>query len=74
MQEDLEKYPKNIDEDFSLFHWKKSDAIYVLYLHRKVFIPQGATRFLFDLDDIEDTMEGLYRSQHFDGIATVIQR
>jgi pantoate--beta-alanine ligase len=70
--EDLEKYPRTVDNDVRLLEEMDCDA---------VFIPEVSTIYSNDFEPkkvdlglLGETMEGFYRPGHFDGVVSVVQR
>jgi pantoate--beta-alanine ligase len=71
--EDLEKYPRTLDEDIIKISNINPDII--------VFAPtvddmyEGKTLSQsFDFDGLENKMEGKFRPGHFDGVGTIVKR
>jgi len=72
--EDLEKYPKTLDEDIGLLKSlnEKNILVYAPSVHD---IYEGNTvSEKFDFDGLEFEMEGKFRPGHFDGVGTVVKR
>lgn len=71
-EEDLLKYPKNLNEDLKLLENANCDVVYApdaneIYEHHI-----EATSFNFD--GLENEMEGKHRKGHFDGVGTIVKR
>lgn len=71
--DDLEKYPRTLEEDIKKISNINSDII--------VFAPtvedmyEGKTLSQsFDFDGLENKMEGKFRPGHFDGVGTIVKR
>ena len=71
--EDLEKYPRTLDDDVAKISALNPDIL--------VFAPNvddiyngNAASDSFDFDGLEDQMEGKFRQGHFNGVATVVKR
>jgi pantoate--beta-alanine ligase len=71
--EDLEKYPRTLDEDIAKISIINPDII--------VFAPtvddmyEGKTLSQsFDFDGLENKMEGKFRPGHFNGVGTIVKR
>jgi pantoate--beta-alanine ligase len=71
--DDLEKYPRTLEEDIKKISNINSDII--------VFAPtvedmyEGNTLSQsFDFDGLENKMEGKFRPGHFDGVGTIVKR
>ncbi|XOD68898.1 MAG: pantoate--beta-alanine ligase [Flavobacteriales bacterium AspAUS03] len=71
-QEDLQKYPRTIEEDLRRLEETGCDLCFLPSIN-EIYL-QGATRLHFDFGGVEKQMEGMHRPGHFDGVATVIQR
>ena len=71
--EDLEKYPRNLEEDV-----KKLTALnpeIILYAPTVEDIYDGQPVSLsFDFDGLENQMEGKFRPGHFNGVGTIVKR
>ena len=71
--EDLEKYPRTLDEDIMLLETLSKDIL--VYAPTVDDIYEGKTTSEhFDFDGLEFEMEGKFRHGHFDGVATVVKR
>lgn len=70
--EDLEKYPRTLDEDIrKLEDSKLVDAVYIPRVED--IYPNGMERKHYDFGGIENEMEGAARPGHFDGVGTVVE-
>jgi len=70
--EDLEKYPRTIEEDIKkLGDSKLVDAVYIPGVED--IYPNGMERKHYDFGGIENEMEGAARPGHFDGVGTVVE-
>tara|TARA_R110002073_G_scaffold123234_2_gene266859 strand:- start:40628 stop:41476 length:849 start_codon:yes stop_codon:yes gene_type:complete len=70
-KEDLEKYPKTIENDLKLLEQAGCDIVFipsVEEIYNKSVISDH-----FDFDGLENEMEGRYRSGHFDGVGTIVK-
>jgi len=70
--EDLKKYPKTIEKDLRLLKDIDCDIVFIpsveeIYDNTIVSVP-------FSFDGLENSMEGAFREDHFDGVATVVQQ
>lgn len=72
--DDLQKYPRVLDEDLQKLSTLEADRIWV-------FSPQPADIYEgevaaeeFDFDGIDEEMEGKYRPGHFQGVATIVKK
>jgi pantoate--beta-alanine ligase len=71
--EDLEKYPRTLDEDVKKMR-NLSDKI-ILYAPTVDDIYEGHTVSQpFDFDGLENQMEGKFRPGHFNGVGTIVKR
>ncbi|MEL0455510.1 pantoate--beta-alanine ligase [Flavobacteriaceae bacterium SZ-1-7] len=73
-KDDLEKYPRTLENDVSLLKTvNKADVlVYAPSVHD---IYEGHTvSEKFDFDGLEFEMEGKFRHGHFDGVGTVVKR
>jgi len=71
--EDLEKYPRTLDEDVKKMRGL-SDKI-ILYAPSVDDIYEGHTiSQSFDFDGLENQMEGKFRPGHFNGVGTIVKR
>lgn len=71
--EDLEKYPRTLDEDVKKMR-NLSDKI-ILYAPSVDDIYEGHTiSQSFDFDGLENQMEGKFRPGHFNGVGTIVKR
>jgi pantoate--beta-alanine ligase len=71
--EDLEKYPRTLEEDVKKMRGL-SDKI-ILYAPSVDDIYEGHTiSQSFDFDGLENQMEGKFRPGHFNGVGTIVKR
>ena len=71
--EDLEKYPRTLEEDVKKMRGL-SDKI-ILYAPSVEDIYEGNTiSQSFDFDGLENQMEGKFRPGHFNGVGTIVKR
>lgn len=71
--EDLEKYPRTLDEDLKKITELCPDI--VVYAPSIEDIYEGKpTLNVFDYDGLESRMEGKFRPGHFDGVGTIVKR
>ncbi|WKS95837.1 pantoate--beta-alanine ligase [Riemerella columbina] len=70
--EDLEKYPRTIEEDLKkLEDSGLVDAVYIPEISD--IYPEKAVAKSYDFDGLEQEMEGKMRPGHFDGVGTVVE-
>jgi len=70
-KEDLEKYPRTIENDLKLLEQAGCDIVFipsVEEIYNKTVISDH-----FDFDGLENEMEGKYRSGHFNGVGTIVK-
>jgi len=71
--EDLEKYPRTLDEDVKKMRGLSDKMI--LYAPSVDDIYEGNTTSQpFDFDGLENQMEGKFRPGHFNGVGTIVKR
>jgi len=71
-KEDYKKYPKKLDEDYIKLQQASCDIVYspeVCDLYKK-----NETAKTFNFKTLGLSMEGKFRHNHFDGVATVIEK
>lgn len=70
--EDLEKYPRTIEQDIELL--EKSQLVDTVYIPSITDLyPNGLSSKKYDFDGLENEMEGKFRPGHFDGVGTVVE-
>ncbi|MDY0780534.1 pantoate--beta-alanine ligase [Tenacibaculum sp. IB213877] len=70
-KEDLEKYPKTLENDIKLLESVNCD---VLYAPTADDVYDGNVKSeSFDFDGLEHQMEGKFRDGHFDGVGTIVK-
>ena len=70
-QEDLDKYPKTLENDLKLLKSVQCDVVFipsVEEIYKKNVLSKS-----YSFDGIEYQMEGQFREGHFDGVATIVQ-
>ncbi|QZK89150.1 pantoate--beta-alanine ligase [Flavobacterium sp. CHNK8] len=71
--EDLEKYPRTLEEDIKKL--TNLDDSIILYAPTVEDIYDGKpTSQSFDFDGLENQMEGKFRPGHFNGVGTIVKR
>ncbi|MEG2078359.1 pantothenate synthetase [Chryseobacterium piscicola] len=71
-QQDLAKYPRNIEQDLEIL--KKSGLVDAVYIPEVSDIyPEQAKSNNYDFGGLENEMEGKSRPGHFDGVGTVVE-
>lgn len=72
--DDLEKYPRTLNDDLELLETLSKDKI-VVYAPTVDDMYDGKTvSQKFDFDGLELEMEGRFRKGHFDGVGTIVKR
>lgn len=69
--EDLNKYPRTIDDDINILETENVD---ILFLPEVEDIYPDDSRNDFDLGELDKVMEGEFRPGHFKGVADVVYR
>jgi len=69
---DLENYPRDLARDLDIIKDLGCDIVFVP--DDKIIYPVGTSRKVlgFNIDRLENIMEGKFRPGHFDGVATVV--
>lgn len=70
-QEDLEKYPRTIDQDLTLLEQNGCNAVFVPSVSE--IYANDVSSESFDFDGLENEMEGRFRSGHFNGVGTIVK-
>ena len=71
-QEDLVKYPRDIERDIDIL--KKSGLVDAVYIPEvKDIYPNQTKSEKYDFGGLENQMEGKSRPGHFDGVGTVVE-
>lgn len=71
-QEDLKKYPRNLEKDTALIGQVDKDVVVYAPDVEDVY-SEGQKSLKFDFDGLENRMEGAFRPGHFDGVGTVVK-
>jgi pantoate--beta-alanine ligase len=69
--EDLEKYPKTIENDILLLTSASCDILFSPSVTE--IYPKNVTSEKFNFEGLEHQMEGKFRDGHFDGVGTVVK-
>jgi pantoate--beta-alanine ligase len=72
--EDLDKYPRTLDEDVNLLHTLSEHTILVYAPTVDDMYEGNTVSQKFEFDGLEFEMEGKFRSGHFDGVGTIVKR
>lgn len=70
--EDLDKYPRNQEDDIKILNKYGADAVF--FPNIEDIYPNGQKSDHFEFNGLENQMEGQFRPGHFDGVATVVRR
>ena len=68
---DLQKYPRNLDQDIKLLAAAGCDAV---FCPDNEEMYEGKSVLKFDFGDLDKVMEGKYRPGHFSGVALVVSK
>ena len=68
---DLQKYPRNLEQDIKLLEAAGCDA---LFYPDNEDMYEGKSVLKFDFGDLDKVMEGKYRPGHFSGVALVVSK
>lgn len=71
--DDLEKYPKKVDEDLSLLE-RISDQLIVFVPSVNEIYPSQITAKTYDFNGLDQVMEGAFRDDHFNGVGTIVEK
>jgi len=71
--EDLEKYPRTLDDDVKLLQTVSSNIIVYAPTVADIYGENIASTH-FSYDGLEHEMEGKFRDGHFDGVGTIVKR
>ena len=73
--DDLEKYPRSLENDVRLLIMSNCDGVFVPEVQTMYpDFPQGTNLLNLDFNGLDDVMEGVYRPGHFNGVANVVFR
>ncbi len=70
-KEDLQKYPKTLEEDLKLIH-EISQGILVFAPSVEEVYKNKVQSKSYDFGGLENVMEGAFRDGHFDGVGTIV--
>lgn len=71
--EDLEKYPRTLEEDIAKIN-TVSNGIIVYAPSTADIYSDAISSDTFDFDGLEHEMEGKHRAGHFDGVGTIVKK
>ncbi len=69
---DLENYPKTLEND--LYKLQNFNNILVYIPNIEELYPQGVVANKYNFGKIDKIMEGKYRTNHFNGVATIVEK
>lgn len=70
--EDLEKYPSQLERDLELLRTKKCDFVFIPSVDQ--MYDTNIKSDNFDFDGLDKVMEGAHREGHFDGVGTIVKK
>ncbi|MCQ2974682.1 MAG: pantoate--beta-alanine ligase [Bacteroidales bacterium] len=70
-KEDLEKYPRDLDADYSLLANNECDIVFSPSVEEIYPIPDTRQ---FELGSVSEVMEGKYRPGHFNGVCQIVSK
>jgi len=73
-KEDLEKYPRNLENDINLLKTLSKKDIVVYAPSVNDIYGENIEANNFNFNGLEHEMEGKFRNGHFDGVGTVVKR
>ena len=71
-KEDLEKYPKTLENDIKLLESVNCDVLYTPTADE--IYDDNVVSEKFDFNGLEHQMEGKFRDGHFDGVGTIVKK
>lgn len=71
---DLEKYPRKLENDLQTIQETCPEALVFTPSVEEVYGQQTPRAEHFDFGPLSETMEGRYRSGHFDGVGSILKR
>jgi pantoate--beta-alanine ligase len=71
-KQDLEKYPRNLDEDLKML--QSSGCDYVFIPETEEIYPNGNPDIKIDFGTLDKVLEGKFRPGHFKGVAIIVKR
>lgn len=69
---DLDKYPKTLDADIRLIHAVSPDIIIFAPPTSEMYSAKVASK-TYDFNGLDKVMEGAFRSNHFNGVGTIVE-
>ncbi len=71
-KKDLINYPKTLDKDIELLKNVRCDVLFLP--SEKEIYNDNPTSLSFDFDNLENKLEGKFRKNHFNGVATIVKK
>lgn len=71
-KEDLAKYPKTLSNDIELLQSIQCDALFAPSVEE--IYHENVQHKTFDFDGLDQEMEGAFRQNHFNGVATIVTK
>ncbi len=71
-KEDLKKYPKTLEKDKELLQ-RISDEIVIFHPPVSEIYAEGVISKTYDFKGLDSVMEGEFRGNHFNGVATIVE-
>jgi len=72
-KEDLEKYPRTLENDAALLESHSCDYLFAPSVDQ-MYPADYSNKYKFDFQNLTNTMEGEHREGHFEGVAEVVGR
>jgi len=73
-KEDLEKYPRTLENDIKLINNKFSEEIVIFAPNAQEIYGEHINSSQFNFGPVATFMEGKYRNGHFDGVGTIVKK
>lgn len=71
-QEDLKNYPRNFEKDLTLLQKISQDIVVFAPTKEEIYDGRVTTKS-FAFEGLDTVMEGAYRKNHFEGVATIVE-
>ena len=72
-KEDLEKYPRTFDADFTLLEEEGCDLIFTPEVN-EIYPNNNEPLPVYDLNGLDKPMEGMFRPGHFQGVCVIVHK
>lgn len=70
--DDLKKYPSTLDQDLDILRPLSENLVVFAPTVSEIY-PDGLSANTYDFGGLEHVMEGIFRQNHFNGVATVVE-